>query len=450
MNWIVCCPCTSGSPLHMQDVHAALQKLYDTGRFSDASIDAEPAPGGVELQIATALNYFVGGVNVEGAVNPPSRAQLLTASKLELGAPFAANQMGQAIENMRERLVANSLHEAGIQYHLYPNPSTEEMSIEIEIEPGPRARFDGVQIKGKFLRSQESIVRDTRWRRGFGPIVLSGWREATENRVQTGTERVRQNFQRNDRLQATVTLERLEYHDRTNTVTPTLTIDNGPIIQVLTTGAKVSAGRLRQLIPIYEERTVDRSLLVEGTRNLTDYFQAKGYFDASVDFTEDSDQAGVQVINYTITRNDRHKLVRIEFTGNHFFNDAALRGAHGDAPGWIPAVPLWALFTAHARRRSRCHSRSLSLQRISRRGGRRLHHRRLRRREGRHRPALRYPGRKSVVGRKPGHRRRFPRKSGAARPKWWNRRPGRFSATRRWRPTGIPFWRITRTTATSA
>ena len=309
----------------MQDVRTALQKLYQTGRYSDASIDAEPAPDGVQLKISTELNYFVDGVSIEGAVNPPSRAQLLTASKLELGEPFVAGDMERAVQNMRERLLANGLHDSSIQYHLQPNASTEEMSIDIEIEPGPRARFDGVQLDGTFLRSKESIVRDTRWHRGFGPIVFSGWREATENRIQNGVERVRQSFQRNDRLEAKVTLENLEYHDKTNTVTPTLQIDNGPIIRVLTSGAKVSTGRLRQLIPIYEERTVDRSLLVEGARNLTDYFQAKGYFDATVNFTESSEEPKVQVIDYAIDRKERHKLVRIEFAGNRFFSDATLR-----------------------------------------------------------------------------------------------------------------------------
>lgn len=318
-------PLHTGSPLRMQDVRTALQKLYQTGRYADASIDAEPAADGVELRISTEFNYFVDGVSIDGAVNPPSRAQLLTASKLELGEPFVASQMEQAVQNMRERLLANGLHNATIQYHLQPNASTEEMSIDIEIDPGPRARFDGVQLQGTFLRSKESIVRDTRWRRGFGPILFPGWREVTENRVQNGVERVRQSFQRNARLEAKVTLENLDYHEKTNTVTPTLHIDNGPIIRVLTTGAKISEGRLHQLIPIYEERTVDRSLLVEGARNLTDYFQSQGYFDASVNFTENSDEPGTQVIDYSITRNERHKLVRIEFTGNRFFNDATLR-----------------------------------------------------------------------------------------------------------------------------
>ena len=45
-------------------------------------------------------------------------------------------------------------------------------------------------------------------------------------------------------------------------------------------GAKLSAGKLRSLLPIYEEALVDRDLLEEGTRDLASYFQTQGYFDA--------------------------------------------------------------------------------------------------------------------------------------------------------------------------
>ncbi len=98
--------------------------------------------------------------------------------------------------------------------------------------------------------------------------------------MQTGVSRVLHEFERGDHLEAQVTLDRLSYHDATNTVTPSLTINSGPIVQVQIEGAKVSSGRLRQLIPIYQERTVDRSLLAEGQRNLLEYFQSQGYFDS--------------------------------------------------------------------------------------------------------------------------------------------------------------------------
>ena len=95
-------------------------------------------------------------------------------------------------------------------------------------------------------------------------------------------------------------------------------------MEVRTTGAKVSKGKLRQLIPIYQERAVDRSLLLEGRRNLLEYFQSAGYFDASVDFDQQDELTGQTLINYAITAASRSKLVNIEIRGNNFFDHATL------------------------------------------------------------------------------------------------------------------------------
>src|SRR5258708_27837168 len=107
----------------------------------------EPSKGAVILRISTVLNYFVGGVSLEGVANPPNRSQLLTASKLDLGAPFAENQLVQSVENMQERLRANGLYPAQVRYELERNPSTQEASIRFLLDPRPRAHFDGIQLK---------------------------------------------------------------------------------------------------------------------------------------------------------------------------------------------------------------------------------------------------------------------------------------------------------------
>ena len=318
-------PLHVGSPLRQVDVRQALQKLLDTGRFSDVSIDAEPLGDQVALRISTELTYFVGGVSFDGVADPPNRNQLLTATKLELGTPFAESQMPQSVENLQERLRANGLHRATVHYVLARDPHTEEVGVHFQLDTGSRARFDGVQLSGKFDRLPNKIIRATRYRRSFGLIQFPGWSQATEERVQSGVARVRRDFQKQDRLQAQVMLNGLAYHDKTNTVTPTLDIQDGPLIQVSTIGAHVSQSRLRQLIPIFQERAVDRGLLLEGSRDLVDYFQSQGYFDATVDFNEESPSPGVQRIDYLVTRNARHRLVAIEITGNRFFDADTIR-----------------------------------------------------------------------------------------------------------------------------
>ena len=323
-------PLKAGGTLRMDDVRDAIKKLYSTGRFADVSIDASPAEAnqvgsGVVLRISTELQYFISGVNISGEREPPNRNQLITASKLELGALFVESDLDQAIANMQEKLRVNGLYNATIQRRVDLRPEAEEANVYFDLDAGYRAHFDGIQLAGQLNHLTDKEIKATGWHRGFGPIHLSGWREVNESRVETGVEKLRKNFQKGDRLEASVTLDKLDYHPATNTATPYLTIDSGPIVEVRTTGTKVSSGRLRELVPVYQERTVDRGLLVEGQRNLAEYFRSKGYFDAQVDFMQYDPEPNRTLIEYNITSGDRHKLKHIDITGNRYFDYATLR-----------------------------------------------------------------------------------------------------------------------------
>ena len=318
-------PFKAGNSLRMDDVRDAIQRLYSTGRFADVSIDASQDGPNVVLRISTELNYFISGVNIAGETEPPNRNQLITSSKLELGTLFVESDLDLAIDNMQEKLRANGLYNATIQRRVDRRPETEEANVYFDLDTGYRAHFDGLELAGQFNKSKDSVSKATGWHRALGPIRIPGWREVTESRVQTGLERLRQDFQKGDRLEAKVTLDKLDYHPPTNTVTPYLTIDSGPIVEVRTTGSKVSGSRLRELVPIYQERTVDRSLLVEGQRNLAEYFRSKGYFDARVDFMQSDPEPNRTLIEYNITSGDRHKLKHIEITGNRYFDAETLR-----------------------------------------------------------------------------------------------------------------------------
>lgn len=321
-------PFKPGSEVSAASIREAIRKLYATGRYSDISIDGsvdERDHGGVVLTISTRLTYFVGGVTFDGVSEPPTKGQLLTASKLELGAEFREEELKQAAQSVQERLRANGLYQSQVSYQVDRFPRTEEVVVHFKINSGPRARFDGVSLSGDFKQSPHNIINETHWRHSLAFIHFPGWRQETESLVSSGVNRVLDSLQRGDHLEATVELEDLAYHEDSNTVTPSLAIDSGPILQVRTMGAKLSRGKLRQLVPVFEERTVDRSLLVEGRRNLVEYFQSQGYFDAAVDFNETPMVEGRETIDYSVVLNDRHILSHVDIAGNRFFDTRTLR-----------------------------------------------------------------------------------------------------------------------------
>jgi outer membrane protein insertion porin family len=320
-------PIHPGAPLRMSEIREAIQKLYLTGRFADISVDATTVGDATVLTFTTSPTYFVSRVSIRGESEPPNRNQLAAAAQLDLGSLFHEDAVEAATSRIRERLRANGLYGANLEHHLDLIDSTEEASVYFDVSAGKRARFAGVQITSPQPISDEtrhSLVRASEWHRGLSFLPLPGWRYVTENRVQVGLENLRRRLQKDDRLQARVTLDRLDYNAVKNSVTALLTIDNGPIIEVRTTGDNIGKTRLRQMVPIYQERTVDRALLLEGQRNITEYEQSEGYFDAVVSYSESTPSPGRSVIEYNIDRGTQHKLRSIVIEGNMYFDKETL------------------------------------------------------------------------------------------------------------------------------
>jgi outer membrane protein insertion porin family len=306
------------------EVRSAIQNLYRSGRYADIAIEGDPDG---TLRVVTTPVYFLSRVAILGENDPPNANQLQTAAQLDLGTRFENAAVEAAVSRIQERLRANGLYDASVLRQVNFTDATQEAAVFFDITPGKRARFGGIELTGQALDAAEKSTLElaTDWRRGISFVRLPGWRVFDETRLQSGIDDLLRRLQRDDRLQARVSLERLDYDAALNRVTPVLAIERGPVIEVRTSGAEVSKSRLRQLIPIYQERAVDRALLLEGQRNLTAYFQERGYFDAAVTFRQEEPAPGLSLIEYQVDRGQKHRLRNITMAGNKYFDTATLR-----------------------------------------------------------------------------------------------------------------------------
>lgn len=313
-----------GEPLRAGDVAATIDDLFATGRYEDIRVEAESAPaGGVIVRIVTTPRWFIGHVGSTGKISPPpNRGQLGSAAQLGLGQPFDEPMLKAAEEQVTRVLENNGLYGATVKTDVTREPAIQQVDISFLINAGKRAKYERPIITGDDrLLSDEAIIRATGWR-----IRFIGWyRKVTEARTRNGVTGILKAYQKKDHLMATARITGLRYDPQTNRVTPTLDVDAGPKVDVRAVEAKVSQGTLRKYVPIFEERRVDRDLLVEGARNLRDYFQAKGYYDVDIDFRQRPINLDEIVIEYVISRGQRFKLVEIDIQGNRYFDRETLR-----------------------------------------------------------------------------------------------------------------------------
>ena len=315
-------PLKRGEPLRMPVVRASLARLFATGRYRDIQVDAEPYNGGVIVKFITTNSWFVGDVSVSGKVeDPPNRGQLANATRLDLGQPYIESQLDTAVNGQRRLLEGNGLYLSAIHPVFEYDPAHQQVSIRFQVDSGRRARFGTPVLLGDFKMDPARVLTATRFRRW----IVHTWKPVSQLRVRQGLDGVRELLQKENRLEAKVALESLVYDAATNRAVPTLRIETGPRIQVNTIGASVSQGKLRRLIPVFEEHAVDHDLLVEGARNLRDHFQSQGYFDAQVEFKQQAVANDRANVDFLVSTGRRHKLVEIAITGNHYFSADVIR-----------------------------------------------------------------------------------------------------------------------------
>jgi outer membrane protein insertion porin family len=308
----------TGKPLDRELIRESIQALYNTGRFADIRVEAErDGTSQVTLTFITSPNYFIGQVNVEGAPSRPNANQVANASKLPLGELFTREKLDRALKNIKQLMEENGYYHSSISEEEKKNPETQQADIFFRITPGPQAQVGRVSVTGHPGFSQGQI-EDIAKMHPADP--------ASAQRVTRALDRLRKKYQKQNRLLAQVSVASRSYRPEVNAVDYTLNVEPGPKVDIVTEGFKIRRSVLKRNVPVYEENALDDDLLNEGRRNLVDYLQSRGYFESNVDLKKQSDPGGGELrVTYIIDAGPRHKLVKVEITGNKYFAEELLR-----------------------------------------------------------------------------------------------------------------------------
>jgi len=311
-------PQKTNEPLDKYKVRQSVQVLYNTGRFAEIQVEAErKSKTGVALTFSARENYFIGSIQAQGSGSRPTDSQLVTASKLSLGELFADEKMKEGIQHMQSTLQENGFFQATIQPFYEWDPRNQQVKIAFSVNKGRAARIGVINVSGDPGISEQEVSSIARLEPGS---------QVTADRVNQALRRLRKHYQSEGRLEAQVVLTERKYHPENSLLDYSFEINRGPLVFVRVEGAKLSEGKIKKLVPVYEENAVDDDLLNEGARNIRDYFQSHGYFDVRVSYSQTKQQGGERFdIVYDVQRSARHKLMALEITGNKYFSRDEIR-----------------------------------------------------------------------------------------------------------------------------
>ncbi|GGA76782.1 hypothetical protein GCM10011507_30110 [Edaphobacter acidisoli] len=307
----------TGAPLEPQNVRASVRRLFASGRYRDISVRGVRQGDHATLIFAGVPRYFVGRVTIEGVKSERLISVLSFATKLSAGRAFEDGDIAAGTEGLQQMLQQQGYYESKVSAASDIDAVNNQVNVTYTVTLGAQARIGTVTVEGTDVGMTIAEFR----KRGKLKEGSKVTRETTSNAL----TRLRAQYQKNDHLEATVTLQKQTYDATKNRLDYDFHVSQGPKVKVLVEGAKIKTSKLRVLVPIFEEGAIDNDLLNEGVHNLRDFLQQQGYFDVSVDVRVVGQGTGAERVVFTVDRGVKHKVIEVNIVGNKYFTDDILR-----------------------------------------------------------------------------------------------------------------------------
>ena len=310
-------PQKADEPLDPEKVRESVRRLFSSGRYRDIEVRGIKQPDGVTLIFSGLPRYYVGRVTIDGVKSERLVPLLEFATKLSPGTAFMDSEIDAGTEGIRQMLQQQGYYEPTVAARQEIDTAGEQVNVTYNVAVGPQARVGQVAVEGNNIGlSMEEFRKKGKLKEGS---------KVTRDTISNALSRLRKQYQKNDHLEATVTLQKQTYNPSKRQVNYDFHVNQGPQVKVAVEGVKIGTSRLHLLVPIFEEGTIDNDLLNEGVHNIRDFLQQQGYFDAAVDVKMVGQNTASEKVVFTVDRGPKHKVLEVDITGNKYFTDDLLR-----------------------------------------------------------------------------------------------------------------------------
>ena len=306
----------AGQPFDPQKVRQSTRRLFASGRYRDIEVRGVRQGNGMTLIFAGPPRYYVGRVTIMGVKSERLSSLLEYATKLSPGTGLTAAAVPDGVDGITQTLQQQGYYQPKISVKTDIDRVGNQVNVTYTVDVGPQARIGQVEIQGKdpglTLKQFEKTGK------------LKTGKKVNRDTISNALTRLRAQYQKKNRLEAVVTLQKQAYVPARKQVDYDFVVNQGPVVQVTVEGAKLSKNKLHALVPIFEEGTIDNDLLNEGVYNIRDYMEQQGYFDSKVEVRVIGEDTPSEKIVFTVDRGVKHKVLSVNIKGNKYFSDELL------------------------------------------------------------------------------------------------------------------------------
>jgi outer membrane protein insertion porin family len=320
----------ANSPYSSQKVQATIDGLNKTGRFSDIQLKVTPGSEGLHLTFTLEPALYFGVFDFPGATKTFSYTRLLQVIDVPSQTTYTKDAEAAAGGALLKFFISSGYFQAQVRTEPHFDQEHLLANVIFHVKLGKRAKIGNLEVVGPPPAEAKRLEHDAKsWRATFTGASLKPGKKFAPKRINAGIALMKRDLAKQRRLASHTEFDHAAYHPDTNHADVFVKSELGPVVDVSVKGARLSwipflgAHREKQLIPIFSEGAIDPDLVEEGRRNLANFFQKKGYFDAKVTTDYHTEPDKITLI-YNIVKGRKHTVQQVAFRGNRHIDEDAL------------------------------------------------------------------------------------------------------------------------------
>jgi outer membrane protein insertion porin family len=324
-----------GDKFEKETVNEDLKRLYDSGYFSNISVDVEPVTGGVKVSfIVKEKPMFKEVIFIGNKKFKSSKLQKLMKSNI--GEVLNESQIKEDIEAIREFYEKKGFTLAKIDHEINVDEATGRAIVTVNIEEGLRLDIADVKFTGNTVFKPKEILKVMKTRKDslFSSGVLK------EEEFQADLENIVQLYRSKGYIDVKIADVKREYNTEKTKIWITIDIAEGKqyFIGVIAIEGNEKFGlpELQKELKSKPEDVFSPPALNKDLARIRDFYYSRGYIDARVRANTSLDEkTGKMDIVFNIVEGEITYVNRVEVRGNSRTKDIVIRREVAVIPGQI-------------------------------------------------------------------------------------------------------------------
>jgi outer membrane protein insertion porin family len=299
-----------GAILTQTAVKEAIQFLYESGRFSEITVEAFSEGEGVSLRFSLRHNYYFNTFSIIGKVDRKSRS-LWERLSLPIGQRFTDEKLEESRRAILKFLNERGFYLATATARPVMDDNTRRVNVVFEVNAGNLATIRSIEVTGVPSPESQAVLEEFGYKKGS---------RYDRSRLSSRVENLRKYFIKKGYLAAVPQIAEA-FESGNETVGLKINVANFGRVRVAVQGFKIDRAELPKLLPALSGEGINPDTLEEGLNNLKDFLENKGYPEAEVTISETVDNSGVRVFRYGIVPSHKFTVASVSFKGCHAFTD---------------------------------------------------------------------------------------------------------------------------------